>query len=60
MALPDFETELKALNATLNTVEQVLDIGAMEREIASLQEQVSAPDLWDDQANAQRVTGRMS
>ena len=25
-----------------------------------LQEQVGAPDLWDDQANAQRVTGRLS
>ena len=60
MAPPDFETELKALSATLHTVEQVLDIDSMRREIASLQEQVSAPDLWDDQVNAQRVTGRMS
>jgi peptide chain release factor 2 len=60
MALPDFDTELKALSATLHTVEQVLDLEAMQREIAGLQDQVSAPDLWDDQANAQRVTGRLS
>ena len=32
----------------------------MRREIADLGEQVAAPDLWDDQANAQRVTGRLS
>ena len=32
----------------------------MRSEIADLQEQVGAPDLWDDQANAQRVTGRLS
>ena len=32
----------------------------MRREIADLGEQVAVPDLWDDQANAQRVTGRLS
>src|SRR3712207_9046101 len=32
----------------------------MQRELAQLGEQVAAPDLWDDQANAQRVTGRLS
>ncbi len=44
----------------MHTVEQVLDLGAMRAEIADLGEQVAAPDLWDDQANAQRVTGRLS
>src|SRR6266540_5966173 len=32
----------------------------MRAEIADLGEQVAAPDLWDDQANAQRVTSRLS
>ena len=32
----------------------------MRAEIAELGEQVAVPDLWDDQANAQRVTGRLS
>jgi peptide chain release factor 2 len=32
----------------------------MRREIADLGEQVAVPDLWDDQTNAQRVTGRLS
>ncbi len=44
----------------MHTIEQVLDIDAMRTEIADLGEQVAAPDLWDDQANAQRVTGRLS
>jgi len=60
VAGPDFDTEIKQLQATLHTVEQVLDLEAMKAEIADLQEQVAAPDLWDDQANAQRVTGRLS
>jgi peptide chain release factor 2 len=60
MAGPDFEHEIKQLQATMHTIEQVLDIDAMRTEIAELGEQVAAPDLWDDQANATRVTGRLS
>ena len=60
MAGPDFDAELKQLQATMHTIEQVLDLGKMKAEIASLEEQVGAPDLWDDQANAQKVTGRLS
>src|SRR5690349_11799218 len=44
----------------MHTIEQVLDLDKMRAEIAELGEQVAAPDLWDDQANAQRVTGRLS
>ncbi len=44
----------------MHTIEQVLDLPRMEREIADLGVQVAAPDLWDDQANATRVTGRLS
>jgi peptide chain release factor 2 len=60
VAGPDLETQIKALQATMHTIEQVLDLGAMRAEIAALGEEVAAPDLWDDQTNAQRVTGRLS
>ena len=60
VAGPDFDTQIKQLQATMHTIEQVLDIDAMRKEIADLADQVAAPDLWDDQANAQRVTGRLS
>jgi len=60
VAGPDFDAELKQLQATMHTIEQVLDLDRMKVEIAGLEEQVAAPDLWDDQANAQKVTGRLS
>jgi peptide chain release factor 2 len=56
----DFDVEIKQLRATMKTIGQVLDLDGMRAEIASLGEQVAAPDLWDDQDNATRVTGRLS
>ena len=60
MAVTDFDAEIKQLRATMKTIGQVLDLDGMRAEIADLGEQVAAPDLWDDQANATRVTGRLS
>jgi len=60
VATTDFPEEFKALDATVTSIEKVLNLDALRAEIAELQEQVSAPDLWDDQANAQKVTGRLS
>ncbi len=60
VAGPEYDSEIKQLTATMHTIEQVLDIPAMQREIDDLGVQVAAPDLWDDQANATRVTGRLS
>ncbi|HEX5088861.1 MAG TPA: peptide chain release factor 2 [Nocardioides sp.] len=60
MAGPDFDAEIKQLRATMSTIEQVLDLDAMRKEIGELSVQVAAPDLWDDQDNATRVTGRLS
>jgi peptide chain release factor 2 len=60
VAGPEYDTELKQLSATMHTIEQVLDLPRMKREIEDLGVQVAAPDLWDDQANATRVTGRLS
>ncbi|HWU19953.1 MAG TPA: peptide chain release factor 2 [Nocardioides sp.] len=60
MAGPDYDSEIKQLSATMHTIEQVLDLPKLQADIADLQQQVAAPDLWDDQANATRVTGRLS
>src|SRR4029078_6056774 len=60
VAGPDLDTRIRQLQTTVRTIEQVIDPARMQREIAELGEQVAAPDLWDDQANAQRVTGRLS
>jgi peptide chain release factor 2 len=60
VAGPDFDADVKQLRATMRTIEQVLDIDSMRAEVVDLEKQVAAPDLWDDQQNAQRVTGRLS
>lgn len=60
MSAPELSEIIKSLSATLNSIEKVLDLPKISAEIAELQEEVGAPDLWDDQANAQRVTGRLS
>ncbi len=60
MATVDFADQTKALDATLSSIEKVLDLDSIRAEIATLQEEVGDPGLWDDQANAQRVTSRLS
>src|SRR5258708_7559667 len=42
------------------SIEAVLDLDRLRKQIAELEEQASAPDLWDDQAKAQRVTSKLS
>ncbi|MCU0283820.1 MAG: peptide chain release factor 2 [Candidatus Nanopelagicales bacterium] len=56
----DFPAELAELESTLGGIEAVLDLPAMRAEVSELEQQASAPDLWDDQAAAQRVTSRLS
>lgn len=56
----DFAAELSALNSTLAGVESVVDVAALRAEVADLEVAASAPDLWDDQLNAQKVTSRLS
>jgi peptide chain release factor 2 len=56
----DFGVELSALNSTLAGVESVVDLVALREEMADLEVAASVPDLWDDQANAQKITSRLS
>ncbi|MEV6299556.1 peptide chain release factor 2 [Actinoplanes sp. NPDC051861] len=60
MTAADFPEQLKALDATLRNIETVLDVDRLRRDKADLEEQASAPDLWDDQARAQDVNSRLS
>ncbi|HVA59683.1 MAG TPA: peptide chain release factor 2 [Mycobacteriales bacterium] len=52
--------EVKALDATLTSIETVLDLDRMRRQVAELERQAAAPDLWDDQVRAQQITTRLS
>jgi peptide chain release factor 2 len=60
VAIPDIAETLADLTSTLTSIEAVVDIEAAKRRIAELEEAAAAPDLWDDQANAQDVTSRLS
>ncbi|GAA4718012.1 peptide chain release factor 2 [Isoptericola chiayiensis] len=60
MATIDFPAEIKGLRSTLESIEAVSDPTVLEAKIADLSQQATAPDLWDDQENAQRVTSALS
>jgi len=60
VTVADFSEALKELDTTLRTIESVLDVDRMRRDKADLEEQASAPDLWDDQSRAQQVTSKLS
>ncbi|MDU6251442.1 MAG: PCRF domain-containing protein, partial [Cutibacterium avidum] len=60
VALVDLQQTVEELDTSLSSIENVLDPEAKKAEIADLEEQVAAPNLWDDQENAQRVTSRLS
>ncbi len=51
---------IKELDATLTSVETVLDLPKLREEVTELERQASVPNLWDDQENAQAVTSRLS
>jgi peptide chain release factor 2 len=60
MATGDFAIDLAGINSTLSSIEKVLRLDEMQAQVAELEVLASAPDLWDDQANAQLVTGKLS
>ncbi|MGN6597931.1 MAG: peptide chain release factor 2 [Actinomycetes bacterium] len=60
MAAEDFPAELKELETTLSSIEAVVDLEALRRTVAELEEAAAAPNLWDDQERAQQVTSKLS
>ena len=60
MATGDFAIDFQEVNTTLSSIEKVLNVEQMDDQIADLEREASAPDLWDDQANAQRVTSALA
>jgi len=52
--------EIEQISATLRGIESVLDLDRLRQDAAALETQASDPGLWDDPANAQRVTSKLS
>jgi peptide chain release factor 2 len=60
VALIDPAEQINELASTLKGIQDVLDLDAMRKQIAELEEQAAAPDLWNDPEQAQKVTSRLS
>ncbi|HET8599950.1 MAG TPA: peptide chain release factor 2 [Segeticoccus sp.] len=56
----DFSQELKDLRQTMDSVREVTDVDSLRSQIADLEKQSAAPDLWDDVEHAQQVTSALS
>lgn len=60
MADLDISAEIKALRKTMESVSTVVDLQKLRGDIAALEVQASAPNLWDNTDEAQRVTSALS
>jgi peptide chain release factor 2 len=60
MATGDFSADLSVISNTLLSIEKVLDVAGMPARIAELEEKASAPNLWDNQTEAQKITSALS
>ena len=56
----DLSEEIRALRSTFADIRSVVGVERLEAEIADLNEQAGAANLWDDTENAQRVTSALS
>ena len=60
VAIDDILAQVADLDRTLASIEAVSDLPAKRAEVATLEEQAAAPDLWSDQEHAQKVTSTLS
>ncbi len=51
---------IEHLEKSLTSIEEVANLPRLREEIAQLSQEVAAPNLWDNQENAQRVTSTLS
>ncbi|MEH0146407.1 peptide chain release factor 2 [Corynebacterium sp. Q4381] len=56
----DTQARIADLDATLGTIEQVMDLGQLRERVRELEQQAGDPSLWDDPAHAQQVTSDLS
>lgn len=56
----EIQERLNELSTKVSSIGIVLDVNTMRSQIVDLEAEASVPNLWDDQANAQRVTSKLS
>ncbi|MFL6071655.1 MAG: peptide chain release factor 2 [Actinomycetes bacterium] len=60
MATVERADAIEQLKTTVGSIEAVLDLPKLQRELNDLEAQAAAPDLWNDTDAAQKVTSRLS
>ena len=60
MSDSELKERLAALSSTLQSIEKVLDLPALQKQISSLQLQVEQPGLWENTSRAQQITGALA
>lgn len=60
MAQREYAIEISALNATLTSIEFVVDLPKLANRIKELEQAAGVPNLWDDSDAAQHVTSQLS
>jgi len=60
MAAREYQLEINEIDATLVSIEKVLDLPKLRKQAAELEEEAGVPNLWDDPESAQKITSRLS
>ncbi|OTA27409.1 peptide chain release factor 2 [Alloscardovia macacae] len=60
MADYDFSQDMSEARAKWETIAKAVDLDALRARIVDLEQQASAPSLWDDTEHAQKVTSQLS
>ncbi|CAB4665669.1 unannotated protein [freshwater metagenome] len=60
MAAREYDLEIAAIDATLVSIEKVLNLPKLRQDAITFEEAAGVPNLWDDPDNAQKVTSRLS
>ena len=60
MAAREYGLEIDVIDATLVSIEKVLDLPKLRMQAVTLEEEAGVPKLWDDPENAQKITSRLS
>ena len=60
MAAREYGLEIDVIDATLVSIEKVLDLPKLRMQAVILEEEAGVPNLWDDPEKAQKITSRLS
>jgi peptide chain release factor 2 len=60
MAAREYQLEINAIDATLVSIEKVLDLPKLRKQADELEVEAGVPNLWDDPEAAQKITSRLS